>query len=175
MILALLLVVAPLVQGDAERARAGLDAGRYGDAWAESAALADALLRDRLQSAILFRAGDHAGALELAEQGLERSPSDPELLQRAAAAAVWLGDASAAQGFVRRLERAIPELGLELESRSAWDREARDLAHWTEQLRAHDAARRGALRRGRIASIAVLAGTLGVLVWFGSRTLALRA
>ena len=172
--LLLWLLASSIVQGDPERARAELEAGRYGNAWAESAALADSLQRGRLQSAILFRAGDQAGALAAAEQGLALAPSDLELLQRAAAAAIWLGDPSTARELVRRLDQALPGLELEPDALAAWEREARDLSRWTEELQAHDDARRGVLLRGRVVAVTLLVGALGVLVWFGSRTLSLR-
>jgi hypothetical protein len=168
----LALALVAFLQADLERVLAELEVGRYRNAWSAAGELADPLLRCRARSAILFRAGDHAGALRAAAEGLEIAPADPELLQRAAAAAIWSRDAARAQDLVERLRRASAVSSLAPEQRAGWAQAADDLARWSAELVERERARLRAIARARITVLILLGGALAGLFWFATRPLA---
>src|SRR6185503_6730933 len=93
-------------QGEADnRLRRSLEAGEFLAAWEQAESAPDPSLGSRWRSEILYRAGDPAGALEAAREGLTAAPDDLELSFRATASALWLRDAEAALEHVGRLER----------------------------------------------------------------------
>jgi hypothetical protein len=173
-VIALFLSFATLAQGAASTWRAALAEERYGAAWEALAGETDLLARRRGEVEVLLAAGDPAGALAFAEDGLVRVPDDLELLFRASSAALWLRDADSARDAGDRLAAAVSQAALAPGDRLAWERSVADhRARTAELLRAEE--RRGvAFLRSRGIALALLVlalvGLLALVAVPGSLT-----
>ncbi len=160
-----LLFLGLVPQDHHQRALEEAEAGRLGSAWAEMLAETDRARQLRARTEILYRAGDPAGALQAAEQGLEHAPADLELLHRGCSAALWLQDGERAADLALRLQQAV--LGAELlpEHRRVWEEASLSLREAAGELVQRDSLRERAFRRARWTAAAVLA--IAVLALFG--------
>ncbi len=144
-----------------------LEEGRFGASWEALSRELDALGRARGKAAVLYRAGDPAGALGSAESGLEQAPEDLELLRRAVLASIWLRDAGRARGWLQRLERIVSTAELASEDRDSWKEAARGFGARIVELERAENERSRAVARARLVAGAVLflsAGALGFLL-----------
>jgi hypothetical protein len=157
-------LLALCAQDGLARVQAALDAGDFAAAWERQVAEPDPHMAARGRCEILYRAGDPAGALAAAQEGLRLAPLDLELLHRASSSALWLGDAPLADALVRELGRAIGQAALAPEERPAWDEAVRTFEGRVQALTEHDAARERAVRRARTTSCVALATALAALL-----------
>lgn len=156
-------LLALCIQNGLTGVQASLDEGDFGAAWASQAAETDPRAAARARCEILYRAGDPAGALSAAQEGLRLAPGDLELLHRACSSALWMGDARLAEAMVRDLGRAVGQASLTPEERSPWDEAVRTFEARLLVLSQHDAARERAVRRARTTSCVALATALATL------------
>ncbi len=169
MILALLLFFPACAQDHFREVLEALQSERYGDAWQAMLDEPDPVLRSRARAEILYRAGDAAGALEAAEEGLDRDPSNLELLHRGISAALWLSESRRAEELARRLQEVLIAADLAPEHRSAWEQDCNSFQRRAAELVSHERSREHALVRARTFSIVVLLAATLVLLVLGSR------
>jgi hypothetical protein len=160
------------VQTAASDARLSLEAGDYHAAWTHLDVLPSGAERWRAIAELLNKAGDHAGALAAARDGLALAPEHLELLYHAAHAAVWLQEPSAALEFSGRLQREVAKdaslLGTELHA--SWNSSASDLVQRSLTLTHRADERERAARRVRAVSITgmiVALALIGAMTWRG--------
>lgn len=156
----LAVLVLPVAQ---ESIASTLEAGDFALAWQLAERAPSALERARGHSEILYRAGDPAGALKAAREGLVESPGDLELLFRATGAALWLAEPRLAGSLAERLTAAVDERELAPEHREGWEAAARDFRQQAEQLAERDATRRAALKRARATAWGVGLALVGIV------------
>jgi len=162
--LALTLMLGLAAQDDSMAVRPLLEQGDYAAAWERQAAEPDALRRARMRCEILYSAGDPAGALEAAREGLRHAPGDLELLHRACSAALWMGDSRAAEEEARELERALSQAVLAAENRPAWEENVRAFRRRAGELSAHEAMRDASAARARRTALVALVTAVGALL-----------
>lgn len=161
------LLLAMAAQDDMHAVRAALAAADFTSAWELSERQPDELQRHRAKSEVLYRAGDPAGALEQAREGLATAPADLELLFWAAGASLWLEESELANRYTERLAQAAQQARVHQtpEEASAWSEVARDFREQSLIVVRHDAARVRAVARTRALSIAVFVVLLGLIAW----------
>lgn len=160
MSLALALLLALAAQ---ESVPSALEAGDYARAWQLAEQAPSVLERARGHSEVLYRAGDPAGALQAAREGLEEAPTDLELLYRATGAALWLEEPGLARTLADRLGAAVSAAELPPEHRPGWESAARDFRAQASRLAERDATRRAAVTRARVTTAMVGLALVGVL------------
>jgi tetratricopeptide (TPR) repeat protein len=153
-----------LWSGPQEDVTRALDHGDYRLAWERAEAREDPVERARARSQVLYRAGDPAGALGAAREGLALDPEDLELLHRAAGAAVWLEASDLARELADRLARAVDGAGLADEHRPAWEAAVLDYREAARRLADREGARRAATRRARATAGGTLLTLVGLVV-----------
>jgi hypothetical protein len=156
--LAALVTLAPPVA--AQDWKEALREERFADAWDVVEREPDLALRRRAQVEILLGAGDPAGALAFAEDGLVSRPSDLELLFRATSAAIWLRAGGRAREASGRLTAALEEAELSSEDRAAWDRSLAEMIARIEALERSESERERGLATSRALALALLAAAL---------------
>jgi len=158
-----LLLSVPLVAQDGAAVRAALERGDFLAAWSAMEAQGDALEKQRERSQILYAAGDPAGALAAAEQGLALAPTELELLHRATSSALWLSEPERARAFATRLAAAVDQVELAPEYRQGWRASRDDFLERVAELERHEAARAGAIARARAGAWVALGAVLVAL------------
>jgi hypothetical protein len=173
-VIVVLLAVLALIaaQTSASDVKQALEAGDYHSAWTHIGALPRGVERWRATAELLNKAGDHAGALQAAREGLALEPAHLELLYHAAHAAVWLQEPAAAVEFSARLQRRVASdeslLGAELHA--SWKQLASDFSQRSLTLRRHADERERASKRLRAVSVTGLIVALvfvGAMAWRG--------
>ncbi len=115
--------------------------------------------RDRAQALVWlhYAARDYAGALDLAERGLEASGEDLWLEERAAAAAISLADAERAPRATERLARTLASSRPADADRAKWDATLLEYRTRAKELSRVADESAGALLRSRGVAVAILA------------------
>jgi hypothetical protein len=161
------LVLAPLLglalPDHAQDWKEALRDERYAAAWDAVASEPDAGVRRRAQAEILLAAGDPAGALAFAEDGLVGRPNDLELLFRATSAAMWLRAADWAREASGRLSAALAQAELSPEDRAGWERALADMTARIDALERSERERVRGLSTSRTLAVALLAAALVAL------------
>ena len=150
------------------RARALAEEGRFAEAWRVLEAESEPLPRARGQATLFLLAGDFAGELRAAEEGLTHAPEDQELLYFAAQASLWMRDGERAGAYVDRLEHSLarnPPV-----DPAAWQALVEPFRTNAVELEQARLERERAVARSRTVSLGLLAGTL-----VGLAVLSLRA
>jgi hypothetical protein len=124
------------------------------------------LLAARGRSAVFFRARDFAHVLRETAAGLGAHPADEVLLQRRAAAFLWLGDGLRALRVVARLESALdaPDPTWSPEDLRSWQSTAAELRVEAEQRCQRVALAQRAIVRARSVAIGVMAAALAAFL-----------
>ncbi len=151
--------------------KAAVELGRFGDAWRMLELETDPLLRRRAEVEALYAAGDPAGALAFAENGLLSNPGDLELLFRAVSASIWLRAGERSRDAYERLAVAVKGAELSPDDRSAWHEALEDQRQRIETLERAEDARARAFGRARLVAslmlVLCLAGLAFLLFAFG--------
>lgn len=165
--LLLLLCSAPASAQGLQEAWRLVGEGRFAAALEASQGELDPLARAQARTFVLHQAGDLRGALSAALAGLERSPTDPWLLDQGAYLAISLRSAELARELCARLGRAAESGTLAPEEVERYRRRAAELGLEAEKLLALEAGREAALLRAR--------GTVGAGLLLGVVLFALLA
>jgi len=150
------------------KAQALAEEGRFAAAWSVLAAEPDPVPRARGQATLFLRAGDFAGELRAAEEGLTHAPEDQELLYFAAQASLWLRDGERAEAYVDRLERSLARNPPA--DAAAWQALVEPFRSHAVELEQARLDRERAVTRSRTVSLGLLAAAL-----VGLAVLSLRA
>jgi len=146
---------APVVESLAARLAAANDSG-------------DPVLSSKRRSAIFFEARDFAAVLREVSSGLQHDPLALELLWRASASELWLGDGGRALSWLERLGTAINALELEPSERESWLAAVADFEEQAQQLLEKEAAGLRALSRARLTIGGSALGALALFAWLVS-------
>lgn len=128
-------------------------------------AIEDPLQRASQRSAIFFEARDFKSTLREVAMGLQQDPDALELLWRASAAELWLGDGERALSWAERLEEAVERAEREESQRESWESAAVDFKGQAREQLELVAKGQGALSRARMAIGSVLLGALVLMGW----------
>ena len=137
--------------------------GKFGDAWRLSSEMTAEVDPERVRAELLLLAGDPAGALEQATQGLETCPGDLLLLHRAIAAALRISELVVARSRIFELRRRLSSNASTGGGDHAWGAslvEFEDYLARAEQLRSARLAAEGR-------SVWILRATIAGLIVFG--------
>ena len=118
---------------------------------------------------LLARAGDPAGALESAQQGLELDSYSLSLLYQAAYAALWLEYVTAATEYCARLTTSVSQGRLSEAENRAWTRAAEDLRSRSLNLSLHVRSREEALAAARWIAMGGVASVFAAIALLATR------